>query len=84
MGVFNKLRFGWMNGVVRAARTGDVDLEELPLPTQQTADVAYEAFQTNWDASVKTGKPNLRKVLWQTFGRDLMMAGLFKLLWSIW
>uniref|UniRef100_A0A383VW30 Uncharacterized protein n=1 Tax=Tetradesmus obliquus TaxID=3088 RepID=A0A383VW30_TETOB len=82
-GFFNKLSFGWMNGVVRKARTGDVDVHELPLPTEQTADVAYEAFQANWDVAVKAGQPNLRKVLWRTFGKDLMFAGIFKLLWSI-
>jgi hypothetical protein len=83
-GFFNKLSFGWMNGVVKKARTGDVDVHELPLPTNQTADVAYEAFNSNWEAAVKAGQPKLRKVLWQTFGRDLMLAGIFKLLWSIW
>lgn len=83
-GFFNKLSFGWMNSVVKKARTGDVDVHELPLPTLQTADVAYEAFQTNWDAAVKIGQPNLRKVLWRTFGKDLMLAGIFKLLWSVW
>ncbi len=47
-------------------------------------DVAYDAFSTNWEAAVKAGKPSLLKVLWRTFGRDLMVAGLFKLVWSIW
>jgi hypothetical protein len=83
-GFFNKRSFGWMNSVVRKARSGAVDVHELPLPTPQTADVAYEAFQHNWDAAVTSGQPNLRKVLWRTFGKDLMLAGLFKLLWSIW
>lgn len=63
---------------------GDVDVHELPLPTPQTADVAYEEFQVRWDAAVKEGRPNLRKVLWSTFGKDLMIAGLFKLVWSVW
>eukprot|EP00878_Enallax_costatus_P000230 GHUV01000294.1.p1 GENE.GHUV01000294.1~~GHUV01000294.1.p1 ORF type:complete len:1290 (+),score=442.33 GHUV01000294.1:122-3991(+) len=82
-GFFNKLSFGWMNGVVRKARRGEVDVHELPLPSVQTADVAYESFARSWDAAVKTGRPNLRKVLWNTFGKDLMLAGLFKLLWSV-
>uniref|UniRef100_A0A383WNY2 Uncharacterized protein n=1 Tax=Tetradesmus obliquus TaxID=3088 RepID=A0A383WNY2_TETOB len=82
-GFFNKLSFGWMNSVVRKARKGDVDVHDLPLPTEQTADVAYDQFVVNWDASVKAGQPNLRKVLWSTFGKDLMVAGLFKLLWSL-
>jgi hypothetical protein len=63
---------------------GEVDVHELPLPTSQTADVAYEEFQVRWEAAVKEGKPNLRKVLWRTFGKDLMLAGLFKLVWSVW
>jgi ATP-binding cassette, subfamily C (CFTR/MRP), member 1 len=84
-GFFNKLRFGWMDRVVsRARKTGDVELSELPLPSAQQAEVAYSEFQSNWDAAVKAGSPNLRKVLWQSFGRDLMLAGLFKLVWSVW
>ena len=83
-GFFNKLSFSWMTSVVRKARTGDVDVHELPLPTQQQAEVAYGSFQDNWDAAVKAGNPSLRKVLWRTFGKDLMLAGLFKLLWSVW
>lgn len=83
-GFFNKLSFGWMSGVVKKARTGDVDVHELPLPTEQQAEVAYTQFQSNWDAAVKAGKPSLRNVLWRTFGKDLMLAGIFKLLWSIW
>ncbi|WIA12457.1 hypothetical protein OEZ85_012492 [Tetradesmus obliquus] len=82
-GFYNKLSFGWMNNVVKKARQGDVDVHELPLPTPQTADVAYEEFQVRWDAAVKEGRPNLRKVLWSTFGKDLMIAGLFKLVWSV-
>eukprot|EP00879_Flechtneria_rotunda_P019503 GHRR01020484.1.p1 GENE.GHRR01020484.1~~GHRR01020484.1.p1 ORF type:complete len:134 (-),score=14.28 GHRR01020484.1:47-448(-) len=83
-GLFNKLSFGWMNNVVRKAKRGDVDVHELPLPTDQTAEVAYGAFQASWDDAVKSGQPSLRKVLWRTFGKDLMLAGLFKLVWSVW
>jgi hypothetical protein len=83
-GFFNRLSFGWMNSVVKKARTGDVDVHSLPLPTEQQAEVAYGQFQSNWDAAVKAGKPSLRGVLWKTFGKDLMFAGFFKLLWSVW
>jgi hypothetical protein len=38
----------------------------------------------NWEAAVKSGQPNLRKTLWKTFGKDLMIAGLFKFAWSVW
>lgn len=46
--------------------------------------MAFDQFLTNWKSAVKAGNPNLRKVLWRTFGRDLMLAGLFKLVWSFW
>lgn len=62
-GFFNKLSFRWMNNVVKRARTNDVDVHELPLPTDQTAEVSYDAFSKNWDQAVKAGNPNLRKVI---------------------
>jgi hypothetical protein len=84
-GFFNKLMFRWINPVVKqAAQTGEVDLHHLPLPTEQTAEVAHDAFMRNWDAAVKAGQPKLRATLWKTFGKDLMIAGLFKLVWSVW
>jgi hypothetical protein len=84
-GFFNKLMFRWINPVVKqASKTGDVDLHHLPLPTQQTAEVAHSDFMANWEAAVKSGQPNLRKTLWKTFGKDLMIAGLFKFAWSVW
>lgn len=83
-GFFNKLSFGWMTNVVKKARSNDVDVHELPLPTEQTADVSFEAFTKNWDDAVKAGNPSLRKVIWKTYGKDLMIAGLWKLLWSLW
>jgi hypothetical protein len=77
--------FRWINPVVKqAAKTGEVDLHILPLPTAQTAEVAHDEFIKNWEAAVRSGQPNLRKTLIKTFGKDLMIAGLFKLIWSIW
>jgi hypothetical protein len=70
--------------VKQASKTGEVDIHDLPLPSQQQAEVAYEQFNTNWEAAVKAGNPNLRKVLIRAFGKDLMLAGLWKLLWSVW
>lgn len=84
-GFFNKLMFRWINPVVKqAAKTGEVDLHHLPLPTDQTAEVAYDVFVKDWEAAVRAGNPNLRKALWKTFGKSLMIAGIFKLIWSIW
>jgi hypothetical protein len=83
-GFFNKLSFGWMNSVVRNSHGGDVNVHDLPLPTEQTAEVSFDAFTKNWEDAVKIGHPNLRKVIWKTYGKDLMLAGLWKLLWSLW
>jgi hypothetical protein len=84
-GFFNKLTFSWINPVVKqAAKTAEVDLHHLPLPTQQTAEVAHDDFIKDWEAAVRAGNPNLRKTLWKTFGKDLMIAGIFKLVWSVW
>lgn len=83
-GFFNQISYSWMNHVVKNAKSGNVDVHELPLPTAQTSEVAYEEFNVNWEAARKSGNPNLRKVLWKTFGKDLMLAGLWKLLWSLW
>jgi hypothetical protein len=74
-----------MNPVVKeASKTGEVSLEALPLPTNQTAEVAHDLFIKNWEDAVRSGQPNLRKTLWKTFGKDLMIAGIFKLVWSVW
>jgi ATP-binding cassette subfamily C (CFTR/MRP) protein 1 len=70
--------------VKQASKTGEIDIHDLPLPSQQQAEVAYDEFNTNWEAAVKAGNPNLRKVLMRTFGKDMFLAGLWKLLWSIW
>jgi hypothetical protein len=82
-GFFNRLRFGWMGKIVKEGRAGEIALENLPLPEEQTSDFAYSQFQGKWEAACKGGKPNLRSVLFQTFGRDLMKAGFFKLGWSV-
>ncbi|KAJ9510651.1 hypothetical protein QJQ45_027539, partial [Haematococcus lacustris] len=82
-GFFNKYSFRWINPIVSAARRDDVPVEACVLPPEQTADVAYERFRTAWDEAVAKGNPKLRKVLQSVFGRQLMLAGLFKLLWSV-
>ncbi len=45
--------------------------------------MSYAAFNEKWQEQIKTGTPNLRKALLATYGRPLMIAGLFKLLWSV-
>ncbi|KAG1659734.1 hypothetical protein FOA52_006004 [Chlamydomonas sp. UWO 241] len=82
-GFTDKWMFSFMTPIVSKARNGTVELEDCLLPTDQTANVAYEKFAANWRAAkATTAEPNLRKVLLQTFGGDLALAGLWKLLWS--
>jgi ABC-type multidrug transport system fused ATPase/permease subunit len=85
---FTLLTFSWMNKVVPAARRGEVTVEELPLPKAQQAEPCYQELTANWEKAVlessKSGKqPSLRKVLWRTYGKDLMLAGFFKFMWSV-
>ncbi|KAL4427322.1 hypothetical protein ABPG77_003231 [Micractinium sp. CCAP 211/92] len=88
-GFFDKLSFSWMYRIVPAARRGEVAVEDLPLPERQQAEPAYEELNTKWEAAVASANkeganpPKLLKVLWKTYGRDLMIAGVFKLLWSV-
>ena len=37
----------------------------MRLPSQ----ISYERFQKNWEASVASGKPNLKRVLLSTWGK---------------
>nr|AXF41555.1 HLA3 protein [Chlorella sp. ArM0029B] len=87
-GFFDKLSFSWMYRVVPAARKGTLTVDDLPLPDAQQAEPAYNELRTNWEnavaASGKDGKqPKLLKVLLKTYGRDLLLAGIFKLMWSV-
>lgn len=53
--------------IVPAARRGEVEVEDLPLPSNQQAEPAYEELSRNWETAVlegaKSGKqPSLLKV----------------------
>lgn len=52
---------------MRAARKGDVEVQELPLPADQHAEEAYAEFIKDWEARVAASKndnkpPSLMKV----------------------
>lgn len=82
-GFFNRLTFGWMSKTAKKAMKEDIVVDELPLPSSLHSDIAYQEFAPKWEAACKAGNPNLRKVLIATFGKDLFLAGLFKLGWSL-
>ena len=51
------------------ARKGDIDINELTLPTQLESERAYAEFQQHWDDACKAGNPKLARVLWKAFGK---------------
>ena len=87
MGVLGRISFSWINGIVRQARKGDIDEDDMPLPERQTVDSSYEVFQKYWATELeehKAGrKPSIVRALRRSFGGELMVAGLFKFLWSV-
>lgn len=48
--------------IVPAARRGEVDVSDLPLPSEQQAEPAFQEFDRNWDEAVAAGDPKLMKV----------------------
>lgn len=44
-----------------------------------------QRFLDNWDREVKENaqSPSLRRALWRSFGGEFALAGVFKLLWSV-
>jgi ATP-binding cassette, subfamily C (CFTR/MRP), member 1 len=76
-----------MNKVVVQGRRSPIELETLPLPREIHVESSHAAFAANWEAAKKNATEknplNLRKVLWRTYGGQLMTAGIFKIIWSI-
>ncbi|GBF87685.1 hypothetical protein Rsub_00396 [Raphidocelis subcapitata] len=86
--LLDRLCFSWMNKIVPAARRGEIGVEHLPLPEEQHAEPAFDEFAAAWDealaeAKANGTKPKLMKVLIKTYGSDLLKAGIFKLLWTM-
>jgi hypothetical protein len=48
--------------IVPAARRGEVEVSDLPLPSNQQAEPAFQEFDKNWDEAVAAGEPKLMKV----------------------
>lgn len=48
--------------IVPAARRGEVEVSDLPLPSNQQAEPAFAEFDKNWDEAVARGEPKLMKV----------------------
>jgi hypothetical protein len=51
-----------LHRVVPAARRGEVEVSDLPLPSNQQAEPAFEEFDKNWNEAVAAGNPKLMKV----------------------
>jgi ATP-binding cassette, subfamily C (CFTR/MRP), member 1 len=76
-----------MNQVVVQGRNNPIELENLPLPHDLHVDSSHSAFEAGWGEAKQNAtdeKPlSLRRVLWRTFGSQLMAAGIFKVIWSV-
>jgi ATP-binding cassette, subfamily C (CFTR/MRP), member 1 len=76
-----------MNKVVVQGRKDPIDLSSLPLPQDLHVNSAHAVFKTNWEAGKRHAtdkKPvSLRNVMWRAFGSQLMVAGIFKVIWSV-
>lgn len=53
---------GLLHRVVPAARRGEVEVSDLPLPSNQQAEPAFEELDKNWNEAVAAGNPKLMKV----------------------
>lgn len=93
-GIFTRISFFWMNKVVGLARKGQLKEENLPLPVDQRAEVNFDLFQEQWAVEQKRTsepkfnkkkpyEPSLLKALWRLYGKELMIGGIFKLLWGV-
>jgi ATP-binding cassette subfamily C (CFTR/MRP) protein 1 len=76
-----------MNKVALGARSKPIDLDALPMPEALYSDAAHDQFEAVWTSTKKAAtkeKPaSLKRALLKTFGKELMLAGLFKLVWSV-
>jgi len=85
-GIFDRFSFDWVNKIVRAGRKGELEEQDLPLPKDQRAELNFERFQKEWEKElqqVSQKPPSILKVLWSLYKSEIMLGGLFKLLWSL-
>jgi len=85
-GFLDGFSFDWVNKIVSAGRKGELEEQHLPLPKDQRAEVNFDRFQTEWAKELQQGSkkpPSLLKVLWCLYKGEIMLGGLFKMLWSL-
>jgi ATP-binding cassette, subfamily C (CFTR/MRP), member 1 len=87
-GFWNQLSFSWMLKPVTKARHGAIGADELYFPDEYTTDHLYDEFDRAWTEEMQsekaTGKaPSLMRTLNKIYGRAYKVAGLCKVLWSI-
>jgi ATP-binding cassette subfamily C (CFTR/MRP) protein 1 len=82
--VLDKVVKSWSFSNIGKVRQGTCDIDSLPLPTKLEADVNFRKFSANWveEISDEHKQPSLLRCLRKTYGRDIIIAGIFKALWS--
>lgn len=86
----------WVYAVVGKGRAGTIDQDELRMPADQAAEVCYAKFAAAWAEELKlkdppkdlpkgkkVPKPSLLRALYKSFGREVLIAGAWKLTWSV-
>lgn len=68
--------------MVPRARSKQLMLNDLDLPKLETAQEAFPAFEKNWREELHKDKPSLVRALRQTFWHQLVIAGIWLLLWA--
>lgn len=88
-GLWGKLSFAWANKPIYQARKKRLELEELYLPQDSEAAKCYDEFAAAWEARAEAEdrdgrrKSPLFSALWSLYGREFMIAGIYKLGWSL-
>ena len=86
-GVWGKLSFAWANKPIKQARKEGLELENLYLPKDTEAAKCYDEFAAAWEPRAKAEgahrKSPLFSALWSLYGREFMVAGIYKLGWSL-
>lgn len=80
--LLSKWTFAWVHSVVNKARSRKLDLAALDFPEPEHAETAHAAFANAWAKQTVQKKPSLVKALTKAFWPQMLIAGIWKLIWG--
>ncbi|ERN15280.1 hypothetical protein AMTR_s00056p00226840 [Amborella trichopoda] len=87
IGFFSRLTFSWINPLLRLGHRKPLTLRDIPpLPSEDEAHLAYEAFSQAWEAHRKenpSSKSSVLKTLIACYFREMMVVGIYALVRTI-